>query len=95
MPHLLAAIAAFVFGLTFLTPKQAGATVAAAATSSECTPSGSYFCPYWTPAWRPLAALFELHGPFAGLRRCTPHSAVGDTEAGRTLWQSTASFCGL
>lgn len=78
------------FGASFLTAQQGAATSLAAATDPALDGAGAgggaplYLAPYRTPAAMPLP--FELHGPFAGPRPCTPHAAAADPTVGATLW---------
>lgn len=78
------------FAAIFLTSRQGAAcSVAAAIEPRFAHPApGTYLCPYRTPARCPMP--FELHGPFAGPRLCTPHAAVTDPAAGTALWEATA-----
>ena len=79
------------FRSAFLTTAQGAATSISAVTEAawERPPSDGagalYLAPYRTPAAMPMP--FELHGPFAGARPCTPHPAVGDASEGRSLWE--------
>jgi len=80
------------FRSTFLTTAQGAATSISAVTEAawEQRPpydgaGALYLAPYRTPAAMPMP--FELHGPFAGARPCTPHPAVGDAPEGRSLWE--------
>ena len=73
----------------FLTSEQGAACSVAAASEARFgdVAPGTYLCPYRTPA--SCAMPFELHGPFAGPRECTPHAAVADIDAGTALWEQT------
>ena len=79
-----------VFTTLFLTSKQGAATSVAAASDPDLqsAPPGTYLCPYRTPSRMPMP--FELHGPYAGARRCTPHPAVDSPAAGRALWETSS-----
>uniref|UniRef100_A0A7S4C3A4 Protochlorophyllide reductase n=1 Tax=Chrysotila carterae TaxID=13221 RepID=A0A7S4C3A4_CHRCT len=46
-----------------------------------------YLCPYRTPTHCPMP--WELHGPFAGARACSPHPLVRDAGACARLWEMT------
>jgi retinol dehydrogenase-12 len=78
------------FHFAFLTSEQGAACSVAAATDPQygsVVEPGLYLCPYRTLG---LPILFELHGPFAGARRCQPKSCVVDEEVGRSLWGVTS-----
>lgn len=79
------------FRLIFLTAEQGAATSISAATEAQWAATDdvvTYLCPYWTPWSTPMP--FELHGPFAGARRCQPHPLVFDSTVGAELWDTTS-----
>ena len=78
------------FSAFFLSTKQGASCSVAAATDprfDSLVAPGCYLCPYRTLERLPMP--FELHGPFAGAKACTPHKAANDATAGRELWEVT------